>query len=489
MNSAVEPGHGWHNALLRKAANTPAAPAMISPSETLTFKQLAWRVGKWANALLAAGVKPGQIVVVRMPREFDAVASAALSMIGAVSASNTAKQYYDFEPITDWIITRLPIENYPEAKQILITPPWIQHALNNTNPIAGTGFEREDELARLVFTSGTTGRPKAVPLTSWQIQYRTEMGLASLPVDEAVLALYDLGSAAGFFRLTGDLHRGQPYLTMGAMKDPRELVALSKRVAIHGLQGSPAQVQGFFDGFLRSPFEFSHLRYVRSGGASVPEDLQRFVRNRFGFPLEVGYGSTEAGYIAGRARSAADDSRDVGELLPGVEIQIVDDQHNPLPVGELGVVRIKTPDVVVGYFNNSEETAKSFRDGWFYPGDTGTLTSDNRLILGGRVAEIINLGGVKLDPVLLDEIAASASDLNAATQIAAFGFHDSRGQLRLGFAHPTSVKPNERAIKKAIEKRFKIKDLIFFPLEVMPMNDSGKVKRSSLGELASKRAG
>ena len=489
MNSSVELGYGWHNALLRQAATNPAAPAMISPSETLSFKQLAWRVGKWANALLSAGVKPGQIVVVRMPREFDAVASAALSMIGAVSASNTAKQYYDFEPITDWILTRQPIENYPESKQILITPPWIQRALNNTDPLVGKGFQREDDLARLVFTSGTTGRPKSVPLTSWQIQYRTEMGLAPLPVKGPILALYDLGSAAGFFRLTGDLHRGQPYLTMGALRNPSEPIALSKRVAIEGLQGSPAQVQGFLDTFLRSTFDLSHLRYVRSGGASVPEDLQRFVRNRFGFPLEVGYGSTEAGYIAGRANSAEDDSRDVGELLPGVQIQIVDDQHNPLPVGELGMVRIKTPDVVSGYFNNPEDTAKSFRDGWFYPGDTGTLTAENRLILGGRVAELINLGGVKLDPVLLDEVAAGASDLNAATQIAAFGFHDSRGQLKLGFAHPTSVRPNERAIKKAIEKRFKIKDLMFLPLEIMPMNDSGKVKRSSLSELASKRAG
>lgn len=471
--------------MLRWASETPDAPALVGPDETLTFKQLAWRATKWAGALSKAGVKPGQIVVTRLPREFDAVATIALSMIGAVSASNTAKQFYDFEPITQWLIARKEVENYPIQKQILLSPIWIQRAYNDIEPSQLHGFEAEDSLARLVFTSGTTGRPKAVPLTSWQLDYRTRQGVDQLQSPGPILAIYDLGSAAGLMRLTGDMLRGEPYLCLGVRSDPRNPVKLSKNVPIVGLQGSPAQVQGFLDAFLRSPFDFSNLKFMRSGGASVPQDLQRFVESRFGFPLEIGYGSTEAGYLAVRYQSAEDDSRDVGAPLQDVQIQVVDEHDQTLPQGEVGIVRIKTPDTVSGYYQDSEATAKAFKDGWFYPGDTGHLTAAGHLVVGGRVSEFINLGGLKLDPTLLDAFAAEVSQLNAATEIAAFGYYDARGQMKLGFAYPASVKPNTRAIQKAIAKKYLVKDVYFMAVATLPTNDAGKVKRATLSEMAS----
>lgn len=485
MSESREAGFGWHNWVLEHAKNTPDAPALVGPDETLTYRQLAWRAGKWASALSKAGVKPGQIVVTRLAREFDAVATIALSMLGAVSASNTAKQYYDFEPITDWLITRKEVENYPAAKQVVVSPIWIQRAYNDLEPAALNGFNSEQDLTRLVFTSGTTGRPKAVPLTVWQLDYRTRQGVSQLQAPGAILAIYDMGSAAGFVRLTGDMLRGEPFLYLGSRTDARDPVKLSQRISIIGLQGSPGQVQGFLDVFLKSPFDFSNLKFVRSGGASVPQDLQRFVEAQFGFPLEIGYGSTEAGYMSVRYESAENDSRDVGAPLAGVEIEVVDEQNQPVPVGEVGIVRLKTPDVVAGYYKDPDASAKAFRDGWFYPGDTGYLTQDNHLVVGGRVSEFINLGGLKLDPTMLDTVAAEVSNLSAATQIAAFGYHDSRGQVKLGFAYQGSVKPDTKAIQKAIAKRFLVKDILFMPVLILPTNEMGKIKRSSLSEMAS----
>lgn len=480
-------GIGWHNWVLEQAAANPDAPAMVGPEESLTFKQLAWRASKYAQAFMKSGVKPGHIVVVRMPREYDAIANIALSMIGAVSASNTAKQFFDFEPITDWLITRKEVENYPATKQIIISPLWIQRAFNDLEVTPLFGFQNDESLARLVFTSGTTGRPKAVPLTWKQLEIRTKQGLSKLSIAGAVLAIYDLGSAAGFLRLTADMFRGAPYLTLGT-RDVRGVVELSKMVSIEGLHGSPAQIQGFLDEFLTRPFDFTHLKNVRSGGASVPGELQRFVEQRFGFPLEVGYGSTEAGYISSRIKNADVDTRDVGESYEGVEIEVVDDQHQTVEPGVVGLVRVKTPDIVQGYFRNPEATAKAFKDGWFYPGDTGYIAPNGNLVVGGRVSELINLGGNKFDPSILDDLAAQVSGLNAPTQIAAFSFQDEHGQVKLGFAYLSDLKIDKRAIEKAIAKKHRIPAVAFLPIPIMPTNESGKMMRSSITEIFSRKS-
>jgi acyl-CoA synthetase (AMP-forming)/AMP-acid ligase II len=107
--------------------------------------------------------------------------------------------------------------------------------------------------------------------------------------------------------------------------------------------------------------------------------------------------------------------------------------------------------------------------------------------VGGRVSEFINLGGIKLDPTLLDAVAAEAANLNAATQIASFGYVDARGQTKLGFAYLQALKPNLRAIEKALARKYHLKDILFMPLATLPTNESGKVKRSTLGELAGTR--
>lgn len=476
-------GHGWHNHLLDQAERTPDTPALIGPNETLSFKQLSWRVRKYAAALASAGVKRGDLAVVRMPREYDIVATLALSMLGAVSASNTAKQYYDFEPITDWLITRKPVENYPEAKQILITPIWIQRAYNSADLMAvstaGQGFESADDLMRLVFTSGTTGRPKAVPFSVRLIDGRFEESEKNHPGKGVALTLFGMGTTGGTSRSVGELKLGNPFLHMGD-KSQASIVQLSQRVPIARFHASPGQLAGFFDSFERTAFDFSHLREIHAGGAALPASLQRQILSRYPVNLKVRYGSTEGGNIAWRVADPEKPQGWVGTLNPGVTLEILDAAGAILPEGEPGVIRYRTKNLVTGYYQNSEATADAFKDGWFYPGDTGWLIED-QLYIAGRETEIINLGGPKFDPALLDEVAL---ELGVYKEAAAYGFVDARDRQRLGFAlvlrDESQRKQGEKDISKSLRQKFKISDASFVYPAKLPRGETGKVLRAEL---------
>lgn len=476
-------GHGWHNYLIESAERTPDAPAMIGPTETLSFKQLAWRVRKYAAALASAGVKRGDVAVVRMPREYDLVATLGLSMLGAVSASNTAKQYYDFEPITDWLITRMPVENYPTEKQILITPVWIQRAFNNMDAFDDAGFTAAEDLMRLVFTSGTTGRPKAVEFTCGLTDRRFKQSDDLHPSVGAALTLFDMGAIGGSSRAVGELRVGNPYLHFGDKRDPRDIVALSKRVPIERLHGSPGQLNAFLDGMERSPFDFSHLREIHSGGASVPISFQRRVLNRYNVLLKVRYGSTEGGNIAWRASDPELPQELVGTINSHVELEIVDASGNCLPDGERGLIRYRSQSLTSGYFRDPEANEKAFRDGWFYPGDLGWVI-ENQLYIGGRETEVINLSGQKFDPALLDDVAVASGGFRVA---AAFGFIDQRERPQLGFAVVADPSLNrkaaEKAVLKTLAKNYGIApEARFEYVDEIPRGDNGKILRRVLTE-------
>lgn len=481
-------GFGWHNWVREHAERTPEAPAIIGPTETMSFKQLYWRARKYALALTKAGIKRGDIVVIRMPREPDAIFTLALSMIGAASASNTAKQYYDFEPITDWLLTRQPVENYPSEKQVLITPIWIQRALNDTEPFEPVGFAEVTDLVRLIFTSGTTGIPKAVPFNFEQVDYRQRLTASQQSRDGSALSLFDMGTAGGFSRAVGEWLTGTPYLHMGEKKSGQEIVSLSKRTPITRLHGSPAQVQGFLSGFLRSPFDFSHLKQINVAGASVPVSLQRWVKDNFGITLSVRYGSTEGGQVAFRDADPDLPQEYVGPISKLVELQIVDEAGKLLPDGDQGIVRYKRQGMATHYFRNPEATAKFFKDGWFYPGDLGWV-QDGGFYVGGRASEVLNLGGVKIDPALLDDVASVAGGYQ---EVAVYGFTNRKGMESLGVAvvpQPgLNRKDAERAVAKALKQRYRISsDLEFVYLSELPRGQTGKVLRRELSATAERR--
>src|ERR1700730_13092141 len=111
------------------------------------------------------------------------------------------------------------------------------------------------------------------------------------------------------------------------------------------------------------------------------------------------------------ARAIADTIGAVGYVTPGISVEIVDQAENALPAGQEGIVRIRSPYGVNAYMGDPVESAKAFRDGWFYPGDIGRLTPDKLLIIAGREKAVMNLGGDKVKPELVEEAIISFASI------------------------------------------------------------------------------
>ena len=114
----------------------------------------------------------------------------------------------------------------------------------------------------------------------------------------------------------------------------------------------------------------------------------------------------------------------VGFVLPGINVQIVDEGGVPLPRGKEGIIRINSEYGAREYLDDPEESARVFRDGWFYPGDLGYLTEQNMLVISGRTKTVINIGGEKVTPERVEEVLSAHPSVQ---QVAVLAVHNERG--------------------------------------------------------------
>jgi len=188
---------------------------------------------------------------------------------------------------------------------------------------------------------------------------------------------------------------------------------------------------------------------IASGGL-LPKSLSERVLGTMCQRLFSSYGATETGTIAfAPAQMIADVPGAVGFVTPGAEVEIVDASDNPLAAGKEGIVRTRTGQMVDGYVGNPEATARAFRNGWFYPGDTGSLTADGMLIIHGREASVLNIGGDKVRPELVEEALTSFPGVEQAAALIRKNDMDVPSFGRHWCAGPTSISSPCKAIAKA----------------------------------------
>ena len=210
-------------------------------------------------------------------------------------------------------------------------------------------------------------------------------------------------------------------------------------------------------------------------GAAPSPALLRQIESTLAVPVRGVYGSTEGGGVTMRMLHSDDDPSDVGEVLPGFELQVVDDAGSPVPPGTPGTVRYRSPGMVSGYLEDG--TVVPFPGGWFSPGDTGTLQGRS-LLLAGRTAELINIGGTKVDPVRVDEFAAGLDGIRDA---AAFAIEVRPGIQVLGLALVASPGLDLPSIDRAIVERFgPTHRAKLWRVSEIPRNRMGKAARSAL---------
>jgi acyl-coenzyme A synthetase/AMP-(fatty) acid ligase len=228
------------------------------------------------------------------------------------------------------------------------------------------------------------------------------------------------------------------------------------------------------------------LETIEVSGSAVPHGLAREVMARLCPDLVVYLGATEVGSVASGPAATIVAERDtrpglVGPIFPGVRMQAVDELDQPLPSGREGVLRVATGTHVEGYIGGARQEV-GFRDGWFYPGDVGTVWPDGMVSLTGRTSEIINSGGVKVSPEVIEERLLA---LPGIAEAAAFGVPDAGGVDRI-WAAIVADPPVDEAVLDAFCDRSPKGQApeVILRLTALPKTESGKVLRRALREMA-----
>jgi long-chain acyl-CoA synthetase len=219
---------------------------------------------------------------------------------------------------------------------------------------------------------------------------------------------------------------------------------------------------------------------LRTGGSEVPFDVRRRIQDKVTRNLYVRYAATECGGVAMARPGEHDAEATVGRLLNGVDLQIVDADDNTLPPGSVGEIRLRAPGMATEYFDSPDESARRFRQDWFYPGDVGYLRGDGQLVVQGRKDDMIILNGLNIYPAEIERVLES----HPAVSVAAALSLPSRihGQIPVAAVelHPNAVVTTselQHYARQHLALRSPRRILI---LARLPRNPQGKIMRREI---------
>jgi acyl-[acyl-carrier-protein]-phospholipid O-acyltransferase/long-chain-fatty-acid--[acyl-carrier-protein] ligase len=289
-----------------------------------------------------------------------------------------------------------------------------------------------DDIATIIFSSGSTGDPKGVVLTHYNVASNVEQlnQVFMLGRNDKILGILPFFHSFGF---TGTLCLPTT-IGMGVVfhpnpLEPRAIGALVSQYAVTFLLATPT----FLQTYMRrcSPEDFGSLEYVMAGAEKLPERISVAFEDRFGIrPLE-GYGCTECSpavtvntkdFRAAEFRQVGAKRASIGHPLPGISVRIVNPEtFAPVPQGETGLLLVRGPNVMQGYLNRPEKTAEVLRDGWYNTGDIAAMDEDGFIRITDRLTRFSKIGGemvphIKVEDVL-HEIAGATEQIFAVTAV------------------------------------------------------------------------
>lgn len=338
------------------------------------------------------------------------------------------------------------------------------------------------DLASILYTSGTTGRSKGAMLSHGNLHSNA----ASLKqawgfsANDVLLHALPIFHIHGLFVATNvTLLCGASMLFLPKFEPDAIFAALPEATVMMG-------VPTFYTRLLKdprlSPQAAGHMRLFISGSAPLLPETFRDWQARTHHTLLERYGMTETNMNSSNPYKGERIAGSVGLALPGVEIRIADGEGRPLPQGEIGMIEVRGPNIFQGYWNMPEKTAAEFRrDGFFITGDMGMIGPDGYLRIVGRGKDLIITGGLNVYP---REIEAMLDDVPGVEESAVVGLpHEDFGEGVTAFIIARDgAAPTEEQIQDALQgrlARFKLPKRVLF-LKALPRNTMGKVQKAAL---------
>lgn len=444
--------HAFHAA----ASEHPSATAIVCRQRRLTYGALARKVNGLTERLTELGVA-GQRVAIAMPTSIEAVVT-VLAVLAAGAQAALVNPFFtppELSAVLKEAEPRVAISGPTASAKLaalagsvgiesllcfggqgpgaLDLDEWAGHAELRSGRLDRV---RAEERALLIFTGGTTGEPKAVEHSHRSLLVSVSQHCSVWPVERGNERFL---SSAPIFHIWGLSYATLVPLCSGGTLiivpkyDPEELLRAIEQERITVFGGGPAPV---YMGLTQSPsysrVDFSSLKYCLSGGAPCPAELHRQWESHTGCPLLEGWGMSEGAPLC-LNRPSARKLLSVGRPVPDTQVEVVDLESGARVLGarESGEVRVRGPQLMLGYRGRAAATAEVLRDGWLYTGDIGYLDAEGFLFLVDRKKDMLIVGGYNVYPRQIDELLFNHP---AIAEAASVGRPDARlGEVLVSF--------------------------------------------------------
>lgn len=462
--------------LLDHAHERPDELALVGPNLDLTWSELAGDVRRVAAWLRDKGLQSGDMALLDLSPETEVIAMLALLHEGAASAhySENLSQLDLAAMGFKFLITRNSNANVPGVQSLFLKPEEVS-VLNSDSLIEPKSLKSEDQIIRVIFSSGTTGSPKAIPFSAAQTFARSVVFEKEVIAGGELISILSHDVSLGYITLMSDMFRGRRHFTAGPL-----LLGLKSagRFNVDRLAISPIGLREITEAVQNRVLTLDwNVRHVFTAGGPVSTELAERATNLLGVELTSIYGSTEVGLVAMRKGVPEEDSS-AGEILKHVYLEIVDENGSILEDGDTGLVRMKVEWQASEYLNDSNTSKDYFRDGYFYPGDIGSKIGGD-LYIKGRSNLVMNLGGVKIDPIKVENLIMHKFKIQ---DVVLSLNHILSPPVRLIL--PSSLDIDEQLLITTVEKDFRLEGKVGITrIADIPRNSMGKPNRQYLAQV------
>ncbi|SGC80266.1 fatty-acid--CoA ligase FadD5 [Mycobacterium tuberculosis] len=498
----------WVNQLERHAMMQPDAPALRFVGNTMTWADLRRRVAALAGALSGRGVGFGDRVMILMLNRTEFVESVlAANMIGAIAVplnfrlTPTEIAVLVEDCVAHVMLTEaalapvaIGVRNIQPLLSVIVVAGGssqdsvfgYEDLLNEAGDVHEPLDIPNDSPALIMYTSGTTGRPKGAVLTHANLTGQAMTALytsgANINSDVGFVGV-PLFHIAGIGNMLTGLLLGLPTVIypLGAF-DPGQLLDVLEAEKVTGIFLVPAQWQAVCTEQQARPRDL-RLRVLSWGAAPAPDALLRQMSATFPeTQILAAFGQTEMSPVTCMllGEDAIAKRGSVGRVIPTVAARVVDQNMNDVPVGEVGEIVYRAPTLMSCYWNNPEATAEAFAGGWFHSGDLVRMDSDGYVWVVDRKKDMIISGGENIYCAELENVLASHPDI---AEVAVIGRADEKwGEVPIAVAAVTNDDLRIEDLGEFLTDRLarykhpKALEIV----DALPRNPAGKVLKTEL---------
>ncbi|HTD03438.1 long-chain fatty acid--CoA ligase [Undibacterium sp.] len=507
--------------LSRNATLMPNKIALCFGDTNISYAQLDAATSQVANGLAALGIGKGDKVVLSCPNlpYFPIIYYGILKLGAVVVPINVllkarevayhlqdcdAKAFLCFEGTAELAMGKEGWEGFQQAKScahfVMITadpakPSPIEGCntlgvlMKDRSPLFNIELTDANDTAVILYTSGTTGTPKGAELTHSNIMMNIQIcqNLMKLDSRDTQLLVLPLFHTFGQTVQMNAVIAAGATMVLLARFDPDAALAAMEKHKVTIFAGVPTMyiallnLPGAADKHDLKAIA-SHLRLGLSGGAALPVEVIRRFEEKFGIKILEGYGLSETSPVATFSHMDFQSiAGSVGQPVVGVEVRVVNENDEPLPVGEAGEIVVRGHNVMKGYYKRPEATAEAIRNGWFHTGDIGKTDEHGNFYIVDRLKDMIIRGGFNVYPRELEEVLMTHP---ALAQVAVIGVpHESHGEE---IKAVVVLKPGMQATPEELVAWSKEKMAAYkYPRMVevvaaLPMTATGKILKRAL---------